>query len=84
MSDPGQKTRLNADAVRKWLEGQEAAQAVIEEERRRWLVNLGEEEALRIYLSLKEIPTNEVKGPSPVLMSMRQILARKSTKKGNP
>lgn len=73
---------LQADMVRQWLAGQSAAQAIIAEERRRWLAHLRPDEALALYLSLSllSIPgtTWPDREPSPMLMAMRQALARKA------
>ncbi len=53
-------------------------QQVIERERQQRLRQLDEASALRIYLALKRLPTpgRPPGQPSPVLMAMRQAVAR--------
>lgn len=65
------------DQVRQWLAGQQAAQAVIERERRIWLRSLDSKASLEIYLGLKRCSRQTDEGPSPVLWAMRQALARR-------
>lgn len=69
---------LQAEAVRRWLAGQQAAQAVIQEERRRWLVSLDKDAALQLYLKMTAFPAtprNQAE-PSPVLAAMREATKR--------
>ncbi|HET6455907.1 MAG TPA: hypothetical protein VFI02_15995 [Armatimonadota bacterium] len=69
--------RLDKNEVRKWLEGQKAAEREIARERARYLRNLTPEESWRIYLSLKEIsPDDPHAGPSPMLMAVRKVLKK--------
>jgi len=72
------KGRLDPASVRRWLEGQQAAQEVIEAERYRRLRELDEATALRIYLELRRLPTSgrAPEQPSPLLLAMRQAVAR--------
>lgn len=72
------KTDMDAELVKRWLAGQQAAQAVIDEERRRWLITLDKDAALQLYLSMVAFPgtpRNEAK-PSPVLTAMREATKR--------
>lgn len=72
--------RLPADAVRQWLVGHREAQVVIERERRDWLVTLGQDEALRIYLELASLPRPKCAAEtvSPVLLAMRRAIERRN------
>ena len=69
--------KLDKKEVRKWLEGQKAAEREIAKERARFLQSLTPEESLRIYLSLKEIsPDDPHAGPSPMLIAVRKVLKK--------
>jgi len=71
--------RIEAREVRKWLKGQELGARRIERERRAWLANLDAEEALRLYLDLvaSAPAATESREPSPLLLAMREALARR-------
>lgn len=68
--------------IRRWAEGQRLAEKVIEGERRRFLVELDRESALRIYLGLASWPVAwpDQDQPSPVLLAMRQAVFRLAEK----
>ncbi|MGQ9512890.1 hypothetical protein [Thermodesulfitimonas sp.] len=68
--------------VRRWAEGQQRAEKIIAEERRRWLLQLDQETALRIYLGLASWPVAwpDQDQPSPVLLAMRQAVSRLAEK----
>lgn len=69
---------LDHDAVRAWVRGQEAAQSIIEEERRQRLRDLDPEASLRLYMALLSFPSPRRRWtePSPVLMAMRKAVER--------
>ncbi len=75
----GGQPGVPADAFRQWLAGQRMADKVVEEERHRWLAQLDQETALRLYLELVSLPgaRPRERTPSPVLAAMRQAIARK-------
>ncbi len=71
---------LDEAAVQRWLQDQQAAHSSIERERIRRLLALTPQEAQRIYLSLSEgwLSYTDRMEPSPLLMAMRRVLARRS------
>jgi hypothetical protein len=71
--------RVDPREVRKWLKGQELAARRIERERRAWLADLDGETALRLYLDLvaSAPAAGESRGPSPLLLAMREAVARR-------
>lgn len=78
MSQSLRKPELDPETVKRWLAGQQAAQAVIEEERRHWLATLDKDAALQLYLKMVAFPAtprNEAE-PSPVLIAMREATKR--------
>lgn len=63
--------------VRRWAEGQQRAEKIIAEERRRWLLQLDQESALRTYLDLAAgVVWPDQDKPSPLLIVMRQAVSR--------
>lgn len=70
--------QMDAERLQQWLAGHQAAQAVIEEERRRWLATLDKDAALQLYLALVASPGTQRReaGPSPVLTAMREAAKR--------
>lgn len=72
---------LDKQAVKDWLSGQQAAAARIEDERVRFLLILTPERSLQIYLDLwDQVERAQTAWPSPLLMTIRQALARKAVK----
>lgn len=69
---------LDPDAVRAWVRGQEAAQSVIDQERRQRLQGLDPEASLLLYMALLGFPSpgRPRAEPSPVLMAMRKAIER--------
>ncbi|OGF52695.1 MAG: hypothetical protein A2Z21_03765 [Candidatus Fraserbacteria bacterium RBG_16_55_9] len=73
---------LDNAAVKRWMKDQQVAQERIEKERVHFLLNLTEEEALRLHLGFMGMEAqyrNTQVGepsPSPLLMAMRQALRR--------
>ncbi|WP_456333271.1 hypothetical protein [Fervidibacter sacchari] len=74
---------LDAEEVRKWLEGQREAEKVIHKERVKFLLSLTPEKSLEIYLSLSRLGYKDRREPSFVLLKMRQCLARWAEKGGS-
>ena len=66
--------------VRRWLEGHRAAQVVVAAERRAWLRSLDADAALQCYVSLAALVPSQSTPihPSPLLLSMRQTVARRN------
>ena len=68
---------LDKEKVRAWLRGQDAAARQIRSERTAFLLSLTPEQALKIYLGLKEVSTSgHPERPSPLTLAMRQAIAR--------
>ena len=74
---------LDAEEVRKWLEGQREAEKVIHKERVKFLLSLTPEKSLEIYLSLSRLGYKNRREPSFVLLKMRQCLEKWREKEGN-
>ena len=74
---------LDAEEVRKWLEGQRKAEKFIRKEQMKFLLLLTPEKSLEIYLSLSRLGYKDRCEPSFVLLKMRQCVERWREKEGN-
>jgi len=67
--------------ARLWAEGQQRAEKISAEERRRRLAQLDQKSALRIYLGLAAgVVWPDQDKPSPLLIAMRQAVSRLAEK----
>jgi hypothetical protein len=72
---------LDRDAVKDWIFNQQAAADRIEKERVQFLLALTQQRSLQIYLDLwNQSEGPQPSTPSPLLIRMRQALARKTAK----
>ncbi len=72
---------LDKQAVKDWVSDQQAAAVRIDDERVRFLLTLTPERSLQIYLDLWDQGERvQTAWPSPLLMAIRQALARKAGK----
>ena len=70
------EAKLDTKEVREWLSGQRAAAERVRAEHVSFLLSLTQERSLELYLDLAS-QSSRRKTPSPLLVAMRQALARR-------